>query len=97
MNPHPPVGSRYAALRTALAFEVAPGGYGEGLPICLGLASKTTTPSEVHAAACRLATGVTELLISEAATYTPLLSSDLAAQLADGSLRQYVDQLVSAG
>jgi hypothetical protein len=51
--------------------------------------------SELHAAACRLATGMTELLISEVATYTPLLSSDLAAQLVDGSLRQYIHQLVS--
>ena len=97
LNPHSPVGSRYAALRTALAFEVAPLGYRADLLICFGLAGNPATRSEVHDAACRLATGVTDLLASEAATYTPLLTSDLAAQLADGTLRKYVDQLVSAG
>jgi phosphoribosyl-AMP cyclohydrolase len=96
LNPHPPVASRRAAIRTALGFEVVPPGYRDDLPVCLGLAGKPATPSEVHAAACRLATGMTELLISEAARYTPLLTSDLAAQLADGSLRWYVGQLVSS-
>jgi phosphoribosyl-AMP cyclohydrolase len=97
LNPHPPVGGRQAAIRTALGFGVVPPGYREDLLVCLGLAGKPSTASEVNAAACRLATGVTELLTSEAPTYTPLLSSDLATQLADGSLRQYVHQLVSVG
>jgi hypothetical protein len=97
LNPHPPVGSRRAAIRTALEFDVAPPGYTNDLPVCLGLSGTPATPVEVHAAARRLALGVTELLISEAATYAPLLSADLSAQLADGDLRRYVDQLVAAG
>jgi hypothetical protein len=97
LNPHPRVGSRHAAIRTALGFDVAPPGYKHDLLVCLGLSRKPATPSEVHAVARRLAIGLTELLISEAATYAPFLSSDLAAQLADGSLRRYVDQLVAVG
>ena len=63
--------------------------------MCLGLASRPATASEVHAAACRLATGVVDLLVTKAASYAQLLPSDLAEQLADGSLRQYVAQLAA--
>jgi hypothetical protein len=63
--------------------------------VCLGLASRPATASEVHAAACRLATGVVDLLATEAARYARLLPSDLAEQLADDSLRRYVAQLTA--
>jgi Nucleotidyltransferase domain len=95
LNPHPPVSSRHGAMLTALAFDVVPPGYRADLPVCLGLASRPGTASEVHAAACRLATGMVDLLVTEAARYAQLLPSDLAEQLGDGSLRRYVAQLAA--
>jgi Nucleotidyltransferase domain len=95
VNPHPPVASRHAALLAALEAEVAPGGYRDDLLVCLGLSGRPTTPEEVHAAACRLATGVVELLASHASTFTQVLPPQLAASLTDGTLRRYVDQLAA--
>jgi Aminoglycoside adenyltransferase C-terminal domain/Nucleotidyltransferase domain len=94
LNPHPPVGSRHAALLTALDFAVVPPGYHDDLLVCLGLAGRPTSAEEVHAAACRLATGVVELLQSHAGRFAPLLPRPLAGSLADGSLRRYLAQLV---
>jgi hypothetical protein len=94
LNPHPPVGSRQAALLTALDFAVVPPGYHDDLVVCLGLAGRPTSAAEVHFAACRLATGVVELLGSHAGRFTRLLPRPLAASLTDGSLRRYVGQLV---
>jgi hypothetical protein len=48
----------------------------------------------VHAAACRLATGVMELVKSHVDTFTRLLPPQLSASLADGSLRRYAAQVV---
>lgn len=93
LNPHPAVGSRQAALLAALDFAVAPAGYRDDLLVCLGVAGRPTSAEEVHAAACRLATGVVELLESHADRFTPLLPQPLAASLTDGSLRRYVVQL----
>ena len=95
LNPHPPVGSRHAALLAALDFAVVPTGYRVDLLVCLGLAGRPTSVEEVHAAACRLAAGVVELLGSHAGRFTRLLPEQLAASLSDGSLRRYVAQLVS--
>jgi hypothetical protein len=94
LNPHPPVGSRHAALLAALDFAVVPPGYHDDLLVCLGLAGRTTSAEEVHAAAGRLATGVVELLGSHAGRFTRLLPQPLARSLANGSLRRYVAQLV---
>jgi hypothetical protein len=94
LNPHPPVGSRHAALLAALDFAVVPTGYHDDLLICLGLAGRPTSAQQVHAAACRLATDVVELLGSHAGRFTGLLPGPLAASLTDGSLRRYVAQLV---
>jgi hypothetical protein len=94
LNPHPPVGSRHAALLAALDFAVVPPGYPDDLLVCLGLAGRPTSAQEVHAAACRLATGVVELLGSHAGRVTGLLPRPLAASLTDGSLRRYLAQLV---
>jgi Nucleotidyltransferase domain len=49
LNPHPPVGSRHAALLTALDFAVVPPGYHDDLVVCLGLAGRPTSAEEVHA------------------------------------------------
>jgi phosphoribosyl-AMP cyclohydrolase len=78
----------------ALDFAVVPPGYRDDLLVCLGLAGRPTSAEEVHAAACRLATGVVELLGSHAGRFTGL-PRPLAASLADGSLRRYLAQLVS--
>ena len=93
LNPHPPVGSRHAALLMALDFTVVPPGYHDDLLVCLGLAGRPTSAEEVHAAACHLATGVVELLQSHAGRFIPLLPRPLAAALTDGSLRRYLAQL----
>jgi hypothetical protein len=69
-SPHPPVGSRHAALLTALDFAVVPPGYHDDLVACLGLADRPTSAEELHAGACRLATGVVELLGSHAGRFT---------------------------
>jgi hypothetical protein len=94
LNPPPPVGSRHAALLAALDFAVVPPGYHDDLLVCLGLAGRLTSAEEVHTAACRLATGVVELLQSHVARFTRLLPEPLAGSLADGSLRRYLAQLV---
>jgi phosphoribosyl-AMP cyclohydrolase len=94
LNPRSTVGSRGAALRAALGFPVVPAGYRDDLLVCLGLAGRSTSAQDVHAAACRLATGVIELLQSHAGRFTRLLSRQQVASLSDGSLRRYVAQLV---
>jgi phosphoribosyl-AMP cyclohydrolase len=93
-DPNPPVGSRHAALLAALEVDVAPPGYRDDLLVCLGLAGKPSSAEEVHAAACRLATGVMELVKSHVDTFTRLLPPQLSASLADGSLRRYTAQVV---
>jgi predicted nucleotidyltransferase len=92
LNPGPPVGSRYAALRAALDVDIAPGGYRADLLTCLGLTGGPTTVEDVHTAATRLATGVVDLLETHASGYAALLPADLAGCLTDGSLRRYISQ-----
>lgn len=92
-DPHPRVGSRRAAMLAALQVQVAPPGYRDDLLVCLGLAARPSSAEEVHAAACRLASGMTELLESHADTFTRLLSPPLRASLTDGSLRRYTAQV----
>jgi phosphoribosyl-AMP cyclohydrolase len=95
VNPHPRVASRHAALLAALEAEVAPSEYRDDLLVCLGLSGRPTTPEQVHTAACRLATGVVDLLAAHASTFTQVLPPQLAASLTDGTLRRYVAQLVA--
>jgi phosphoribosyl-AMP cyclohydrolase len=83
-DPNPPVGSRHAALLAALEVDVAPPGYRDDLLVCLGLAGRPSSAEEVHAAACRLATGAMELVKSHVDTFTRLLPPQLSAALADG-------------
>ena len=78
----------------ALEVDVAPPGYRDDLLVCLGLAGKPSSAEEVHAAACRLATGVMELVKSHVDTFTRLLPPQLSASLADGSLHRYTAQVV---
>jgi hypothetical protein len=94
LNPHPLIGSRQAALLAALDFAVVPPGYHDDLLVCLGLAGRPTSVEDVHAAACRLARGVVELLQSHAGRFRRLLPEQLAASLTDDSLGRYVAQLV---
>jgi phosphoribosyl-AMP cyclohydrolase len=93
-DPRPTVGSRHAALLAALEVEVAPPGYRDDLLVCLGLAGGPGSAEEVHAAACRLATGVVELLESHVDTFARLLPPRLSASLTDGGLRRYTAQVV---
>jgi hypothetical protein len=95
LNPERPVRTRDAALRRTLDFEVAPGGYRDDLSLCLGVSGRPGSADDVHAAACRLATGIAELLESHAGSFAGLLSRPLLACLADGSLRRYVAQVVA--
>jgi nicotinamidase-related amidase len=79
LNPGPPVPSRYAALRAALDFSVAPPGHRADLLTCLGLAAGPTTPEQVYAAAGRLATGLLDLVAARPDGYPDVLSpGDLA-------------------
>jgi phosphoribosyl-AMP cyclohydrolase len=94
-DPRPPVGSRRAALLAVLAFEVAPPGYHQDLLACLGLSERPSDADAVHAAACRLATGMVDLLETRLDTLTPLLTPQISASLRDGSLRRYVAQVVA--
>jgi phosphoribosyl-AMP cyclohydrolase len=95
LNPHPPVGSRHAALLAALDVAVAPPGYRYDLLVCLGLAGEPASAGQVHAAAARLAAGVVALLEAHTDTYAPLLSQPQATSLVDGGLRAYVAQLLA--
>jgi phosphoribosyl-AMP cyclohydrolase len=95
LNPHPPVASRRAALAAALDARVAPPGYRDDLLRCLALEGRPGAAAEVHAAACRLAVGIVELLASHAGAFDGLLPAELAAALADGSLRGHVAELAA--
>ena len=76
-------------------FDMVPAGYRDDLLVCLGLAGQSASAEDVDAAACRLASGVVELVESNAETFAPLLPRQLAASLTDGGLRRYVAQLVA--
>jgi phosphoribosyl-AMP cyclohydrolase len=94
-GPHPPVASRRAALAAALDARVAPPGYRDDLLRCLAPEGRPGAAAEVHAAACRLAVGIVELLASHAGAFDGLLPAELAAALADGSLRRHVAELAA--
>lgn len=97
LNPTPAVATRRAALRAALSVQVAPPEYARDLTACLGLAAVSSTEDEVYAAAARLAGGVLAVLESHVDVYATLLPADLAAHLADGTLRRHVDHVLDAG
>jgi hypothetical protein len=61
---------------------------------CLGLSGKVTA-AQLHAAACRLTTGVLELLHTHESTLTALLPDHAAQSLRDGTLRRYVLQTLA--
>lgn len=95
LNPRPPAESRHTALLTALNAGVTPTGYRDDLLICLGLTGGPMSARDLYATACRLATGVVDLLSSHTGTFTRLLPQQLSASLIDGTLRRYVAQLVT--
>jgi hypothetical protein len=94
LNPSPPATSRREAIETALAVPVAPAGYRADLMTCLGLSGLPTTVEDIYAAATRLASGVVDLLESNAAAYAGLPHADWVSWVRDGSLRAYLNQLL---
>jgi phosphoribosyl-AMP cyclohydrolase len=96
LNPHAPVASRRAGLLAALDARVAPPGYRDDLLRCLALEGRPASAAEVHAAACRLAVGVAELLASNGGAFEGLVSAELSAALADGSLRRHLAELAAS-
>jgi hypothetical protein len=89
LNPAPPVHSRLAALTCLLGFDVAPAGYRVDMLACLGLDGGGADP---YAAACRLASGVLDLLHAHRDVFARLLPDDAAEALRDGTLRRFVEQ-----
>jgi hypothetical protein len=95
LNPRPPVGSRLAALRSLLGFDVVPAGFRHDMQACLGLAGNATG-AQVWAAASRLAGGVLELLYAHEVTIIEHLTPPAAATaLRDGNLRRLVEQALA--
>ena len=76
-------------------FDMVPAGYRDDLLVCLGPAGQPASAEDVDAAACRLASGVVELVESNTGTFAPLLPKQPAASQTDGSLRRYVAPLVA--
>jgi phosphoribosyl-AMP cyclohydrolase len=82
------------ALRLVLDFPVAPPNYREDMLTCLGLTARASSPDDVVQAAARLVAGTVELLTPYAYDLKDDLQPGQAEQLADGTLRRYVDQLI---
>lgn len=89
LNPEVVVGSAREAIEAALAFPVAPAHYREDMLAALGFTGATT--GEVAAAATRLVVDV----VAECAT-APQEYGDVADQLAEGAVGDYVAQLARA-
>jgi len=94
LNPMAPVSSRGAALRTVLGYPVAPAGYREDMLACMGLRGPATA-ADVHAAACRLAAGVLDLLEQHQQRYAEVLPADATDALRDGTMRRYLEQAIA--
>ena len=84
--------TRPAALKAALELAIAPAGYRDDMLLCLGLSGQASTANDVLAAAERLVSGTVSLLRDQIESVAHLLPSDLAGDLADGTLQQYLER-----
>lgn len=89
LNPEVWATSPRSALDLVLAFLVAPEGYRDDLPACLGLTGAATT-GDLLAASERIVTGTLALLASNLDAIAPLIGQDIAGYLRDGTLERYV-------
>lgn len=89
---NPPVRAQTAihALRLALDFPVAPGGYRQAMRVCLGLDDQGHTDAEVAQASRDLAEGVFRLLREHDGA--GITEPDLRQALLDGTLERYLSQ-----
>lgn len=94
LNPDVWASSPRTALEGVLSFAVAPPGYRTDMLACLGF-TPSASPTALFDAASRLVTGTLALLMEHIDTVTPLLPDDLAELLRHGTLRRYVDFLLS--
>ncbi len=94
LNPQVWATSPRSALDLALAFPIAPEAYRDDVVACLGL-SGAVTIDELIAAAERLATGTLSMVRDHIEVFAPLLDSNIAGHLRDGTLERYIEQMTA--
>jgi hypothetical protein len=92
LNPAVVATSPRSALDAVLAFPVAPNGYREDMLACLGM-TPAVPVSELVDAGTNLLSGTLALAAERADVVAPLLATDLAGYLRDGTLARYVRQI----
>lgn len=92
LNTPAPVRTPSEALKTILAFPLAPPHYREDMLICLGFADSATSISDVYTSALRLARGTIRLLQADPTAIPADAAPNIPLYLSDGSLLHYLEQ-----
>jgi aminoglycoside 4'-adenylyltransferase len=93
LNPEVWATSPRSALDLVLAFSTAPPGYRDDMLACLGLTGRATADVLLSSGE-RLVSGTLALLRQHLDRIVPLLADDLADHLQNGTLAQYIHQLI---
>lgn len=94
LNPTVWATSPRSALDLVLAFPIAPEGYRDDLPACLGLVEGVRAEA-LLAAAERLVIGTLALVREHIEVIAPLLAEDIAGYLRDGTVERYIAEMIA--